>query len=719
MERLVFRSRSPRVQRGEVMSTTRASIAAAALAMALSLPALGADDASERARPAALEGSSLAWCGDIQPIRAAPEAYRDTPVYVGNEQPVEEIMEWAREQLGYEGLWIDRENFGWLTLAFSKDADARQTDLLERFPDAGVVAVAVDNTAADLRRLHRRAVRELRGSLESFGVSDDVQRNVVEIGVPYLTADVVADLERRFAGEPICVDGGDPADRPVPGPQPTEGDGWRLVGHRQGGGEVYRTGIATDERAYRRLWRLAEMRGRPPAVDLTDHVVLWFAEPHGSSCPERRLDDVVVDRETRRVYPLLVDPEANLGCTDDIAGSWQFLVALERSRLPAGPFMLQLGPGDPPAGAPRERTVVDIDLSRAGVVAGKDDVHFDPTIGQPKPARSGMVLEGFQPEDYAFDVRCGIAYLGEINGIHWVSDRVDVPAAWQGSVGPDGELVVSIDIIEGTDAHIEASLNGETVRYDATREAPAVCAPQDAASTYPVTLGPAEEAARVPTPVQALECDFKGRPHSVHDEWGYLGGYESPDEALRTVVREGFVIPVRGYHVLAADESTFLYGYRNRGEVKVAIRVTSPAGDGERWIPEWLADCRLSEYGRKADMGRGVWLWANSRDRTVQERRGPAHCDWQSIRFLYWSRPDAPRTVRATSLYLRDPEGRFRGDWEVPFLRSTTLPSDARNTGYRRDGAALWMAADARAMYVKDGARVERWPRVPSGIGCA
>jgi hypothetical protein len=459
------------------MSMTRAAMAAVVSAIVLSLTAVAADDEPERTRPAALEGSSLAWCGDIEPIRAAPEAYHDRPVYVGNEQPVEEVMTWAREQPGYEGIWIDRENLGWLTLAFSQDADARQADLLERFPDAGVVAVAVENTAADLRRLHRRAVLELEGTLESFGVSDDVTRNAVEIGVRYLTPDVVAELERRFAGEPVCVDGGDPADRPVAGPQPTAGDGWRLVGHRQGGGEVYRTGIATHDQAYRRLWRLAEMRGRPPEVDFADHVVLWFAEPHGSSCPERRLDDVIVDLEAALVYPLLVDPDANLGCTDDIAGSWQFLVALERSRLPAGPFMVQLGPGDPPGGAPKERTVVDIDLSQPGAVAGKDDVHFDPTIGQPKPARSGMVLEGFMPEDYAFDVRCGIGYLGEINGIHWLSDRVDVPEAWQGSVGPDGELVVSVDIIEGPDARIEATLNGETVRYDAVREAPAACAP--------------------------------------------------------------------------------------------------------------------------------------------------------------------------------------------------------------------------------------------------
>ncbi len=119
------------------MSTTRVSIAAmaaTALALLLALPAAVAEDAPDRTRPAALEGSSIAWCGEIEQIRAAPETYRDSPVYVGNDQPLDEVVRWARQQPGYEGVWIDRENLGWLTLAFSQDADARQVDLEERFP---------------------------------------------------------------------------------------------------------------------------------------------------------------------------------------------------------------------------------------------------------------------------------------------------------------------------------------------------------------------------------------------------------------------------------------------------------------------------------------------------------------------------------------------------------------------------------------------------------
>ena len=162
-----------------------------------------------------------------------------------------------------------------------------------------------------------------------------------------------------------------------------------------------------------------------------------------------------------------------------------------------------------------------------------------------------------------------------------------------------------------------------------------------------------------------------------------------------------------------------LYGYANKGEVKVAVRVRAAGRDDDGWIPERLIACRLAEFGPKADMGRGVWLWANRWGRTVQERVGPGHCDWQSARFLYWAPPGTPDTLRATSLYVRDPRGVFRDRWTMPFLRSTSLPADARYTGFRRDGRALWLAADGRAMYVKDGDRVERWPRIPTGTGCA
>ncbi len=224
----------------------------------------------------------------------------------------------------------------------------------------------------------------------------------------------------------------------------------------------------------------------------------------------------------------------------------------------------------------------------------------------------------------------------------------------------------------------------------------------------------------VPSAKQALECDFKGLgSDSGRGNWEGGSGYASPREALQSAIREGFVIPQAGYRALARNDSAVLYGYEHKGEVKVAVRVTAAPGDEEGWVPERLISCRLVEFGPRADMGRGVWLWANRWGRTVQERVGPGHCDWQSARFLYWAPPGTPGTLRATRLYVRDPMGVFRGHWTMPFLRSTSLPSSARYTGFRRDGKALWLAADERAMYVKDDDRVERWPRIPTGTGCA
>lgn len=175
------------------------------------------------------------------------------------------------------------------------------------------------------------------------------------------------------------------------------------------------------------------------------------------------------------MYPLLVDPDASIRCTADISGAWQFVVALDRARLPAGPFMLQLGPTDPPAGAPKERTVVEIDLSQAGVDAAKGDVHFDRELGKPQPWRSGAVLEPFGEWDYALDTRCGIGSLGEINAIDWATDATAVPDAWAPAVGDDGELVVKVAIRSEPEAHVDATANGLTIRYLPATAPPLAC----------------------------------------------------------------------------------------------------------------------------------------------------------------------------------------------------------------------------------------------------
>jgi len=89
-------------------------------------------------------GSGVPRCEEVDWISAPAKRYRDSPIYVANEQPTERILAWASGQSGFEELWIDRDHLGWITVAFSSDADARQADLERLFPEVGVVAVGVE-----------------------------------------------------------------------------------------------------------------------------------------------------------------------------------------------------------------------------------------------------------------------------------------------------------------------------------------------------------------------------------------------------------------------------------------------------------------------------------------------------------------------------------------------------------------------------------------------
>lgn len=66
------------------------------------------------------------------------------------------IRAWAAGKPGFEEIWIDREHLGWVTVAFSVDAEARQAELEETFPDVG--AGLADGCGGPRRRLHPAGV---------------------------------------------------------------------------------------------------------------------------------------------------------------------------------------------------------------------------------------------------------------------------------------------------------------------------------------------------------------------------------------------------------------------------------------------------------------------------------------------------------------------------------------------------------------------------------
>ena len=443
----------------------------AGLAVALATPVLARE--ADYPRPVALEGSGVAWSGDSEIVTADPVLYRDTPVYLNN-PPIGRVIRWAEEQPAFEEAWIDRDNFGWITVGFSRDADARQADLERKFPELGVVAVELPHTAKELEKLQGRLMDGVFPALAtSGGASRGVPYGMVGLHTNVVNDELIAFLEAEFAGEPFCLDGPDPAAIVQPGPQPTQGDGWQLLGVHQQGPPWFQTGIAAGPGKLQALWAKANMPGAVPEVDFEQNVVVWFAEPHGSSCDDLRLDDVVVDHGLSLVYPLVVKPDNPSMCTADLSGAYQYLVTLERERLPAPPFFVQLGSDDPPGGMPKERTVVESDLRGAGSTAGKGGIHRDTSKPTPRPIESGGFRSGNTP--YRLDTTCGISYFGELNGIDWVGDETELPAAWQAVQEPDGSVLVTTKMRGRDDPFLDATANGKTVRYLPWRGEPPVC----------------------------------------------------------------------------------------------------------------------------------------------------------------------------------------------------------------------------------------------------
>ena len=414
--------------------------------------------------------ASFPACDDIPDIEAPSDWYRDEPVYVGNEQPTSAVKAWAEGRPGYQEIWGDRDHFGWITVGFTGDVAARQAELETEFPGIGVVAVEVPTSLKELNALHRRAGRLLTDAGVPYGGSGTYLANWV-VGLDVNAADQrLESAMAPVAGERICLN-----DTGVPAPeglQPQAGGGWRLLGEGLVG-ETYRTGIATTDQQYSALWQQSGLKSSPPPVEFATEVVVWFGAVYGSSCPIR-LDDVAFDtgQDPALVHAVTVVPGGTGTCTMD-ANPHAYVVAVERDRLPAGAFAIQLGPDDPPPGAPEERTLVDADLTVPGAVADAEDIGPDDELIEAsqhvRPEESGGFVEPGFPHPFRMDTQCGIGVLGELNGVWWAtgSATVPVPPEWIDLVDPGSEtIVVEVLMTPGPDPAVTATAGGHSVTYD-------------------------------------------------------------------------------------------------------------------------------------------------------------------------------------------------------------------------------------------------------------
>ena len=56
---------------------------------------------------------------------------------------------------------------------------------------------------------------------------------------------------------------------------------------------------------------------------------------------------------------------------------------------------------------------------------------------------------------------------------------------------------------------------------------------------------------------------------------------------------------------------------------------------------------------------------------------------------------------------------------DEPYREGVPLPSDAVDSGYRHGDERLWVSTDSRRAYVGGPDRVDVWPRLADGFGCA
>ena len=101
-------------------------------------------------------------------------------------------------------------------------------------------------------------------------------------------------------------------------------------------------------------------------------------------------------------------------------------------------------------------------------MASDDQIGPDPSLvdGEegPSPVEYGGTIDEGSSWRYRLDVGCGVATLGELNGIVWTQPVDEVPAEWQSLVESGAaELEIRLDAATKT---ISATAGGRTLTYE-------------------------------------------------------------------------------------------------------------------------------------------------------------------------------------------------------------------------------------------------------------
>lgn len=193
---------------------------------------------------------------------------------------------------------------------------------------------------------------------------------------------------------------------------------------------------------------------------------------------------------------------------------------------------------------------------------------------------------------------------------------------------------------------------------------------------------------------------------------------DSSEQALQVARHEGAFGIQTDLQVAKDEGDRVLYVFETNGVPKQAVIVhNGPATEGAGgpgWYVESWAMCDYSEFPRSVTDAMGLQIWTDPRGtpistKTIQSRRGPKHCDWESMTFLALEK----------DTYVRDPLSDVAAYFAAQYRAHAQLPHGAIDTGFERDGQHLWLSADKQSAYVGTATDVEAWPREIKPLLCA
>ena len=398
----------------------------------------------------------VVFCEDIDIPYAPEDWYAATPIYVGNEMPIDEVRVFAQTLDGFRDVWIDRAHNGWIGVGFDGgDIEAQQALLEAEFPGIGVVAVEVPYTSEELDQVFQDLQGGLPAGIEPASIYE--VQGYVEIWVGRLTAENIAAVSDVVGAAPVCLSGQDPETTPVEGPQPEGGDGWIYLGEADTMLESELPRVLADARSLESVWEQLGLEGDPPIVDFDRRVVFYLVIGHSGSCPDTRLDDVLVDDD--HLYAVIPTITDEMGCTADWVPR-TYLVAADRDRLPPPPFEVT---AEKEYGA---RVEIATDLRVPGSVPARGDV-VRTEAGQVREVTPmpHFIEPEFPSPPLIIDPACGVDYLGQINRVHWHrAEGSGMPEEWKPAV-VDGLLDLELTMTPGPEPTLTASAAGVGILY--------------------------------------------------------------------------------------------------------------------------------------------------------------------------------------------------------------------------------------------------------------